>query len=49
MSSARRPALRTSMLKLFTFTPHLIMGQVFYSILTHDPRDPFTFVDPFDP
>jgi len=30
----------------YTFTPHLIMGQVF-TVLTL--RDPITFVDPFDP
>jgi len=47
------PALhRKKKLRLtsYTFTRHLIMGQAFYgTVLTRDPHDPFTFVDPFDP
>jgi len=49
MSSARRPRTaykEKTMLTSYTFTPHLIMGQVFYGT---DRRDPFTFVNPFDP
>ena len=42
------PALHTKRklyLTSYTFTPNLIMGQVFY-VLTRDPRDPFTFCRP---